>query len=71
MKKSDKDIHTWHFKTTDDIIDKAEIPNVITCHSETVNGNQCITLPSKLNGQDYANYGTVKPLWYKGINYNK
>jgi len=24
MKKTDKDIHTWHFKTTDNIIDKAE-----------------------------------------------
>lgn len=57
-------VYSWHFKTSDDILDVPEMPKVITCASKIINGDACITLPSRLNNENYGKYGVVKPVNY-------
>lgn len=57
-------VEPWEFKNTDNILDKIEIRKKITCAPKHVNGDTCITLPSKLNDESYGKYGVVKPVNY-------
>lgn len=62
MKKEEFKIMPWEFKSSDDILDPIETRKCITCITRYRNGDTVIVLPSKLNGQNYNEYGKVKPL---------
>ncbi len=72
MKLQNKDnTEDWQFKNDSKFDKEPEIVNkygqevrpnkLITCQSYNLNGNQCITLPSKMNSENYSKYGVVKP----------
>lgn len=69
MKTPEFKIMPWEFKNTDDILDTPELRKVITCPAKHRDGDTVIILPSKFNGQNYNEYGVVKPvpLWDKNV----